>query len=387
MTKVIVFHFHNGSGGGVLSVIRNLLFYCQDVGIENHIIYTINKDKTSFFQVPELQGATTEQVFYYSSKWNFYYTCKQLNKLLPDKKVVIVAHDWLELGMVSNLGLQNPVVQVLHGDFDYYYDLAKLHAQSIDSHICVSNIIKNKLKYKAPFLSDKVNFLPFPVPEAESFIKETKKVKCAFFVRDITDERKQAYLLPLIDQLLQKKGLSIEWHIAGECNIPGKFEQFWPQYDHNRVFFYGFLDTEGIRKLLKKCTVFILPSLEEGFPVSVVEAMKYGLVPLVSKWEGAVDELIEDGSNGFFLPTKNYEAYANCINYLANNPDKLDSLGRMAKQSADFLFNPHNNTKKYEDEFLKIGNVIHKRKKSFKAYGSRLDTKYFPNWLVKSLRF
>ena len=43
MDKIKVYHFHNGKGGGVLSVIKNLLRFSDTAMIENHIIYTINE--------------------------------------------------------------------------------------------------------------------------------------------------------------------------------------------------------------------------------------------------------------------------------------------------------------------------------------------------------
>ena len=98
--KLHVYHFHNGGGGGVLSVIRNLVRYSQNTNIENHIIYTINKDIDPVYIIHPIEGAHSEKVFYFSSKWNFYYTCRQLAKLLPGDKALIVAHDWLELGIV-----------------------------------------------------------------------------------------------------------------------------------------------------------------------------------------------------------------------------------------------------------------------------------------------
>jgi glycosyltransferase involved in cell wall biosynthesis len=386
MAKVSIYHFHNGSGGGVLSIIRNLLLFRQHDEIENHVIYTINKEQTPTFFIPGLEGAASEQVFYYSPKWNFYYTSRQLAKLLPENKVVIVAHDWLELGMVSHLGLQNTVIQVLHGDFDYYYDLAKLHTSVINAYVCVSGVIARKLKTLLPAVSDDIHSLHFPVPDVDLFHKDYQKVRCVFFVRDLTDERKQAFLLPLIDQSLLKKGISIEWHIAGGGIAYEDFFRFWPQYDSNRIFFFGTLDVNGIKQLLKSCTLFVLPSLAEGFPVAVVEAMKHGLVPLVSKWGGAIDELIKDGYNGFFLPIKDIEAYANCIYQLVNNPEKISMIGLRARQRADILFNPVINTKKYEDLFLKTQSSTRKNKRKFKAYGSRLDNIYFPNILVNLFR-
>jgi hypothetical protein len=79
-----VFHFYNGNGGGVLSVIRNLISYKQNTEIENHIIHVINKDLKPDYKIIELSGATTEKIFFYSSKWNFYFTSKQLAKYIPD---------------------------------------------------------------------------------------------------------------------------------------------------------------------------------------------------------------------------------------------------------------------------------------------------------------
>jgi hypothetical protein len=67
-----------------------------------------------------------------------------LAKLLPDDNAIVVTHDWLELGMVSNLGLQNPVVQFVHGAYDYYYELAQSHASSIDRFIAVAKKYRRK---------------------------------------------------------------------------------------------------------------------------------------------------------------------------------------------------------------------------------------------------
>ena len=49
-----VFHFYNGNGGGVLSVIRNLILYKQNTEIENHIIHVINKDLKPDYKIIEL---------------------------------------------------------------------------------------------------------------------------------------------------------------------------------------------------------------------------------------------------------------------------------------------------------------------------------------------
>lgn len=183
MDKLNIVHFANGSGGGVFSVIQNLLQFSSNPGIQNHVIFTINKKQFPNFKVPEIIGAKSIQVLYFSPTWNFYYTCKQLAKLLPGGKAVIVAHDWLELGMASNLGLQNPVVQVVHGDYDYYYELAETHSGIINKYVTVAENIKTKLVSRIPDRKKDIEYLRFPVPGGLARVEEENRCNIIFIGR------------------------------------------------------------------------------------------------------------------------------------------------------------------------------------------------------------
>ena len=386
MAKIAIYHFHNGSGGGVLSVIRNLLLYRQHSEIQNHVIYTINKDHTPTFITPGLEGAASEQVFYYSSKWNFYYTSKKLAKLLPDDNALIVANDWLELGMVSNLGLRNPVLQILHGNFEYYFKLAELHSVNVDAFICVSKVIADKLAILLPSFQSKIHFLRFPVPDIKPDFKDFKNIRCTFFVRDLKDHRKQANILPLINRKLYDLGINIEWHIAGGGMDVKGFVDFWGDSYTKYVNFYGELNISAINRLLKRCNVMILPSLSEGFPVSLVEAMKHGLVPFISKWDGSVSELVKDGFSGFYFDYKDVNGYVEKLYYAATHPEELEDISCNASKTAEMLFNPIKNTFLYEKQFLRFIMGSSFKKIKFKAYGSRLDMPHLPNFITKYLR-
>jgi glycosyltransferase involved in cell wall biosynthesis len=62
--------------------------------------------------------------------------------------------------------------------------------------------------------------------------------------------------------------------------------------------------------------MMVLPSLAEGFPVAVVEAMKYGLVPIISNWDGAVEDLVINNKSGFYCDIKDVSSYAEKIIFL-----------------------------------------------------------------------
>lgn len=384
MSAIKVYHFHNGSGGGVLSVIKNLLRYSSNTSIENHVIFTINKDLVPEYEMPKLEGAVTQQIFYYSAKWNFYYTCKGLSKLLPDEIAVIVAHDWLELGMMSNLGLQNPVVQVVHGNYDYYYNLAQKHSNTIDGFICISPVIFKKLCDLLPDREKEIKYCRFPVPAGKALQKNNQNLKIFYCVRSLEDKNKQFALLPWINENLQAAGLKLDWTIVGNGLAKQEVKQM--MNDHHTVSVFHSLTNEEVIDLLTQHDLFILPSLKEGFPVAVVEAMKAGLVPLVTNWENAAEELIVQGETGFYFETGDADGYAEAIVRLNSDRPLLKKMGTAGMKKANELFDPIENTKLFESVFLEAFNAVKITKKAEKVYGSRLDKKWISNYITKLLR-
>lgn len=384
MNRIKVYHFHNGSGGGVLSVIKNLVEFSKNEFIDNHIIYTINKETTKAFELPTIKGTATQQIFYYSPKWNFYYTCKQLAKLLPDDKAVIVSHDWLELGMVSNLGLQNPVVQILHGGFDYYYELSCKHQKSIDKFVTVSPVILSKLSSILPERKEDIVYCRFPVPSIKAIKNENEILKIFYCVWNLSDHRKQFKLLPLINASLKSKKIKVYWTIVGEGKEKNEVENLMGQ--HSDISIFSSLTNKEVTELLPGHDLFILPSIQEGFPVAVVEAMKAGAVPLVTDWEGATKELIIEGESGYYFETGDTEGYVNAIRSLNEDRKLLKDLSQNGIEKANKLFDPFINTKKIEEVIYNVLDFESPPKKAFHVYGSRLDKSWIPNFLVKTFR-
>ena len=72
-------------------------------------------------------------------------------------------------------------------------------------------------------------------------------------------------------------------------------------------------------KYLKAFDVFVLPSIKEGLPYAILEAMAAGL-PIVSSAVGGVPEIIEDNDNGFLISAKDHEALAARLTQILQNP-------------------------------------------------------------------
>lgn len=382
---VNIVHFHNGSGGGVLSVINNLLKFSGNNCIQNHVIFTINKQLVPEYIPPELAGTKSTSIFYYSPHWNFYYTCKQLAKLLPDK-ALIVAHDWLELGMASNLGMQNTVIQVLHGDFDYYYELALKHNRTIDAYICISKKMFYSLKRKLPSRQADIFQLNFPVPDILHKSKANECFQIIYYVSDLKEHRKQFHTILKIAVCLAGSPNKYFFTIAGGGMNIDEFFELWPASMKERVNYVGFRSNEEIIALLSSQDIFLLPSFSEGLPVSLVEAMKAGVVPLVTNWDGIMDELVINDVTGYHFNIGAAEEYAACIERLYADRRLLNQLSENCVQQANKLFHPQSNTQKFEDLFVTIAKEKTKKKDAVKAYGSRLDIRWMPNLVVNIIR-
>lgn len=379
MKKIRVYHFHNGKGGGVLSVIRNLLRFSAHPLIENHIIYTINKDDVQQYQVNNVEGAASESIFYYSPKWNFYYTCRQLAKLLPDEKALIIAHDWLELGMASNLGLQNKVIQIVHGDYGYYYELAKKHAGAINAYITVAVSMSQKLQVLLPARKNDIQCIHFPVPNITCGNEQKEKGTIMFAGR--CEQAKGYHLLPQIAEKLNAKNIHLHWHIAGEVQEGASYP--WPS--GISVELYGLLQNEKVNSLFCRMQYFILPSEAEGMPVSLIESMKAGVVPVVNNLPGGVQELVKDGATGYLAKTNTVDEYVQLIESLVSNVHS-DTMSKNCRALANELFNPLVNTNQYETFFEKVAKDMPAKKRAKKIYGSRLDQPWLPNLVTKLIR-
>lgn len=376
-----VIHFHNGKGGGVLSVIRNLLQYSRNEGIENEVVYVVNQDENKLYELPKLAGAVSSRVFYYSSTWNFYYTCKQLAAFVKDEECVIIAHDWLELGMASQLGLRNPVIQFIHGDYEYYYDLALRHAASVNAFACVSASICMKLKQMLPERANDIEYLLLPVPDAEPVVNKQPGNRIVFIGR--CEESKGYHLLPQIDEKLSKHGSRFEWHIYGEGALKPEKQSLWSV--NSNVTFHGLVPGSEILYQLPSFDYLVLPTIAEGMPVTIIEAMKAGVVPIVNHLRGGIEELIGRDERGVLVEQNKVEGFAFALQELQQNPQHTRDLAMKASIYARRMFDAEVCTANIE-KFICRNSQTKQSKQVQKVYGSRLDKAYLPNDLVSLLR-
>lgn len=111
-------------------------------------------------------------------------------------------------------------------------------------------------------------------------------------------------------------------------NLGGKgplFDYYTKTSRHQNLNYLGFISDNQLFELYQSNDLFLLPTLFEGMPTVVLEAMSYGMPVIVSD-VGATSELV-DASNGFLIEKNNISALKNAIISFYNlNRDQKNKL-------------------------------------------------------------
>lgn len=140
--------------------------------------------------------------------------------------------------------------------------------------------------------------LPFLIQAADIIINQNQIKNIIFAVIGEGMERK------LLEEMIEKRRLKNNFILPG--NIPEA-----AQY-------------------LKAFNIFVLPSVKEGLPYTILEAMAAGL-PIVASYVGGIPEMVENEKNGFLVLPRNPEMLAARIIELFKNPELAERFAQMSK--------------------------------------------------------
>ncbi len=126
--------------------------------------------------------------------------------------------------------------------------------------------------------------------------------------------------------------------IVGEGPLRARLEATARSFrllDRPQVRFLGHRD--DVPTLLAAADILVLPSLYEGLPNVVLEAMRFGK-PVVATAAPGTTELVVDGETGLLVPIRDHVALARAIRDLVDDPDRARTLGRAGRGRVDADF-------------------------------------------------
>ena len=161
--------------------------------------------------------------------------------------------------------------------------------------------------------------------------------------------RLQNPVLGFIGELREKKGLKTLLAAYAQVNkkhpacllIVGEvrqgednqiFDEFRSSNPDSQIFVTGYISPADLPAYYSLIDIFIHPSLRDGMPNAVLEAMACERAVLATPVGGVVD-VLEDGVNGMFVPVNNADRLAQKINEMLEDPALRSRLGAGARQT------------------------------------------------------
>ena len=97
------------------------------------------------------------------------------------------------------------------------------------------------------------------------------------------------------------------------------------------VTFYRDMPHDQVLALMKRASVFCLPSRREAFPVVILEAGACGL-PVIASRVGGIPEILTEGETGRLAPPNDVAALANCLVGVLDSPSESRAMGERLRQ-------------------------------------------------------
>lgn len=213
-----------------------------------------------------------------------------------------------------------------------------------DHIIAVSKALKDEImQRRVP--NDKISVISNGI--GDEFLKENNVKKSSAILREKYGITGHHCLY--VGRLIPRKGLDYLLHALKkvsdvQCAIVGD----GPQREHllsltrtlglqDRVVFTGYVPKEDLKHFYVAADFFVLPSLAEGLPLVVLEALATG-TPIIASKVAGIPDIIQEGYNGLIVPPKDVELLAVAIQKLAHTPDIQKKMGAHARQTVSQEF-------------------------------------------------
>lgn len=366
--NIFILHITINLEGGVGTVIKNLIEYQLSKGYSVGLYYgEINRDKEIDYLSAFLQSKKFNLYQYYipiiktKLHGNLVFGLP-LKKIItkiktkyPDKHIIIHAHNAVSIGIFNNYIIRElPVVCTLHGTGSSQFlirrttnFILKQLYKNGNQIVAVSNYTANE--FNKLFKEKVITTIHNGVKIKKIIAKNESNVLTIGYAARIDSLKGWRELLMAFNMLMPEYRSKIKLIIAGDGpEVDAMLITIKKLNLQNDVEFLGYISNAG-DTLIPFFDVFVLPSKNEGLPMSILEAFGHG-VPVIATDVGGISEIIENEVNGLLLINGNPEYIKNSLLKLIKNPE----LYRRLQNNSLTTYKTKFNIKKMSEEYLKV---------------------------------
>lgn len=327
----------------------------QDMGYEVH--YASNFKEPSYGNDNsrlEGTGIITHQVDFVRSpykieNWKIYYQLKDLMR----RECFDLIHCHTPMGgvmarLAAHRTKTKPVIYTAHGfhffkgaplkNWLLYYPIEKFLSRYTDQLICINKEDYQRAKRK--FHAKKVTLIPgvgIDVEKIQTLIVDKKKKRKElgipldkFVILSVGEMTKNKNHALLLRTMAEMKGQEVCCLICGKGEEEQNLKKMAADLKiEKEIVFLGF--RTDIYNIYHVADAFVFPSLREGMPVALMEAMASGLPVICSDIRGNSD-LIQNTKGGILLKGHEPEEYSSAIKDLIEDENKRIRMGNYNQQ-------------------------------------------------------
>ena len=227
------------------------------------------------------------------------------------------------------------IIMAVHGSCDGLYRDVLSYRDGIDHYVCVSSMIKKCFEDKG-VETGKISVMTIPVVREEGLERDysdaiDSPLRLGYAGRLEIFQKRVDRLAELASDL-RERGIVFVLSIAGEGTYEIELRDVINRNGmSNEVRFLGMIDRENIPAFWKEQDIALNVSDSEGRPLSNMEAMLAGCVPVATYTSGIIED-VRDGENGYVVQKGDINAMADRIEYLNNNRNLLKIMGEQARE-------------------------------------------------------
>ena len=376
-TSKSVLHLIDSSGMyGAENVLLTLLEELRNSGFLS-ILGCIREKKTEVVELAEKAMEKGIPVYYFTMKRGLNpFGIYRIMRFVNENRIGLVhSHGYKPNIFFAILPYRNfPVISTAHGWLKEGSDIKGKVYEFLDSKalkrldcvVGVSEAVKKELVKRG--VSDKKIVIIYNGIKTEHFQNRVSilRIRSEYLLNQddfvigtvgrLSKEKGHAYFIQA-GLLLVKEIKNIKLIIAGDGPLKKDLEILVEKLElSNHVKLVGYV--KNIEKFLPLIDVFVLPSLTEGLPISLLEAMAIGK-PIIASNVGGVGEVIQNDFNGIMIPPMDSKAIANSIRLLYYDMKKREEISVAGKECIKKKFSSRSMSVEYQ-----------------KLYGKMLSLKY-----------
>lgn len=208
-----------------------------------------------------------------------------------------------------------------------------------DAIVATSSQAEKNIEQHYRISSLKIHIIPNYIDTDLFRSKEVKKEKGRIcFVGRLSSQKNLFNLLKSVD------GLDVKLIIFGSGELEKKLKDKAKEIKKAKIEFRGNIPNSFLPEELNKSELFILPSLYEGMPKALLEAMACGLPVIGTNVEG-IKEVIKHEENGYLCET-DANSIKEAIKKVLDNKKLQEKIGKNARQTVVNNFSLKNILKK-----------------------------------------